>query len=100
MLYTKTIERITFEDVVNFCAERHRESIHLDYKREIDNSLAKTIAAMANTWGGLILVGVEDDDSRPMLPVEGMYYQERLRERINNIILGNITPPVFPEIQI
>jgi len=69
MLYTKTIERITFEDVVNFCAERHRESTYLDYKRQIDNSLAKTIAAMANTWGGLVIIGVEDEDSRPRHPV-------------------------------
>jgi hypothetical protein len=50
MLYTKAIEQITFDDVVNFCGERHRESIHLDCKRNIENnSLARTMAAMANT---------------------------------------------------
>jgi Schlafen, AlbA_2 len=100
MLYDKPIEQITFDDITAFCTERRRESIHLDYKREIDSSIARTIAAMANTWGGLILVGVDEDDSRPRLPVAGIAYEEHLRERVNDIILGNITPPVFPEIQI
>jgi hypothetical protein len=100
VLYTAPIDHITFNDVIAFCEERHRESIHLDYKREIGNSIVRTIAAMANTWGGVVLVGVDEEDSRPRLPVAGIPYEEHLRERISNTILGNIMPPVFPEIQI
>ena len=100
MLYTKGIEKITHQDVLDFCNERYRESIHLDYKVKIDNSLVKTIAAMANTWGGLIIMGVDEVDSKPKLPVEGLEYREHLREQINNLILGNIMPPIFPEIQV
>jgi hypothetical protein len=55
---------------------------------------------MANTWGGMIIIGVDEDDSAPKLPVSGFPFKEHLREQINNLILGNITPPVFPEIQI
>ena len=101
MLYTKEIEKITYQDVVDFCTEKHRESVHLDYKREIKgDGLAKTLSAMANTWGGIIVVGVEDDDSEPKLPIRGTLYKKGLREQINNIVLGNITPPIFPEVQI
>src|SRR3989344_7773262 len=100
MLYTKDIEKITFQDVLDFCNQKYRETIHLDYKQEINSGLAKTIAAMANTWGGLIIIGVEDEDSTPKLPIKGIEYKEHLREQINNIVLGNIMPPVFPEIQI
>lgn len=100
MLFTKEIEKITYQDVVDFCTQQYRENIHFDYKQDIDASLAKTIAAMANTWGGLIVIGVKDEDSKPKLPVIGIPYKEHLREQINNIILGNITPPVFPEIQV
>ncbi len=101
LLYTKKIEEITYQDVIDFCEEKHRESIHLDYKREINNaSLPKTMAAMANTWGGVIIIGVEDKDSTPELPVQGIAYKKGLRERINNIVLGRITPPIFPEVQI
>jgi len=100
MLYTKKIEEITYQDILNFCNEQIRENISLDYKEDIDASLSKTIAAMANTWGGLIVIGVEDIDSKPKLPVKGIQFREYLREQINNIILGNITPPIFPEVQV
>jgi len=100
MLYTKEIEKITYQDVLDFCRQQYRESVHLDYKQDIDGSLAKTVAAMANTWGGLIVIGVEDEDSKPKLPAVGISYKEHLQEQINNIILGNITPPVFPEVQV
>jgi len=100
MLYTKKIEEITYKDIVDFCNEQIRENINLDYKEAIDSSLSKTIAAMANTWGGLIVIGAEDDDSKPRLPLKGVESKGHLREQINNIILGNITPPIFPEIQI
>jgi len=100
MLYTKKIEEITHEDIVNFCNGKIRENISLDYKEAIDSTLAKTIAAMANTWGGLIIIGAEDDDSKPKLPLKEIEFKKYLREQINNIILGNITPPVFPEIQV
>jgi len=100
MLFTKEIEKITYQDVVDFCSQQHKETIHLDYKQKIDRGLVKTIAAMANTWGGLIIIGVEDKDSKPKMPAIGIPYKEYLREQINNLILGNVTPPLFPEIQV
>lgn len=100
MLYTKKIEEITYKDITDFCDEQIRENISLDYKEAVDSGIAKTIAAMANTWGGLIIIGVEDADSKPKLPIKGIEFKEHLHEQINNIILGNITPPVFPEIQV
>ena len=90
MLFTKEIEKITYQDVLDFCNQQYRENIHLDYKQDIDGGLAKTIAAMANTWGGLIVIGVEDEDSKPKLPLKGIGYKEHLREQVNNIILGNL----------
>jgi len=100
MLFTKEIGKIKYQDILEFCDQQYRESVHLDYKQDIDASLAKTIAAMANTWGGIIIIGVEDEDSKPKLPAVGVSYKEHLREQINNIILGNITPPLFPEVHV
>lgn len=101
MLYTKPIDEIRWQDVVEFCRARHTENSTLDYKQEIQPaSLTKTIAAMANTWGGLIIVGIEDEDSKPKLPIKGFEYKEGIREQINNSILGNIMPPIFPEVQV
>ena len=100
MLFTKEITSITFEDVVSFCKEQNPESINLDYKKDFPSHLEKIISAFANTMGGLIIIGVEDEDSKPKLPVTGLPYKEGYRERVNSIILSNIYPPIFPEIQV
>jgi len=100
MLFTKEITRITYQDVIDFCNQQIPESINLDYKKDFPKDLKKIISALANSTGGLIIIGVEDRDSKPKLPVKGLHYQKGLREKVNSIILTNIYPPIFPEIQV
>lgn len=101
MIYSKNINEITFKDITDFCEQQINENLYLDYKEDINsNSLPKTIAAMANTFGGIIIVGIKDKDSKPDLPIMGIDFREGVREQINNLILSNITPPIFPEVQV
>lgn len=101
MLYTKAINEITWSDIENFCNQRITEGLHLDYKRDFPNNLEKTISAMANTFGGIILIGVkEDEQSKPVVPIAGIDFIRGLEERVWNIILTNITPIVQPEITV
>src|SRR3989339_276494 len=100
MLFTKPIEQISYDDVVLFCEQQISEGINLDYKYDFPNNLEKTIAAFANTFGGLVIIGVEDKDSKPKLPANGIKYVRGLQERVIKIILDNISPPIFPEIQV
>jgi hypothetical protein len=101
MLQSKSIDQITWEDIELFCQERPPEGAYLDYKRDFPANLEKTIAAMANTFGGIILIGVaEDDENKPVLPLEGIEFKKGLEERVSNIILSNITPPIFPEVAV
>ena len=101
MIYTKAINEITWSDIENFCNQRITEGLHLDYKRDFPNNLEKTISAMANTFGGIILIGViEDEQSKPVLPIAGIDFIKGLEERVWNIILTNITPIVQPEITV
>ena len=70
MLYTKPIDEINWDDVAAFCEQRIPEGSYLDYKEDFPRSLEKTIAAMANTIGGVILIGVaEDQESKPQVPI-------------------------------
>lgn len=67
------------------------ESFTLDYKRNGDGAL-ETIAAMANTYGGLVLVGVDADPQakdRPG-PVVGVMAAEK--ERLVNKIATSLDP--------
>lgn len=99
-LFTKPINDIIYDDVVSFCEQGINEGVNLDYKKDFPKDLEKTISAFGNTFGGLIIIGIEDQDSKPKPPFVGIEYTERLEDRVWNIILDNIYPPLFPEIRI
>jgi len=101
-MYSQKIQDIDWSSVKSFCDEQLTENTYLDYKGDFPKNLEKTIAAMANTLGGVIIIGVAEDKQlgKPVLPVEGIDMQRGLEERITNIILTNISPPVFPEIAV
>lgn len=100
-MFSADFNTLTFSDVQAFCQERMKEGVRLDYKREIPKNLAKELAAFANTHGGLIVIGVdEDDQSRPRLPIEGMAIEPKLEERVRSIALQGIYPPVFPDVAV
>ena len=70
MIYTKSISELTWGDVEEFCRQKVGEGAYLDYKEDFPTHLYKTISAMANTFGGVILIGVEEDNDRtPKLPL-------------------------------
>ncbi len=101
MLYIKPVTDITWDDIEEFCKQETPEGVFLDYKQDFPKHLEKTIAAMANTLGGVILIGIaEDQESKPRLPIDGISFLKGLPERVMNIILTNIAPPVFPEITV
>ncbi len=52
------------------------EGTYLNYKEDFPKHLQKTIAAMANTLGGVILICVaEDAEGKPVTPVNGIAFQ-------------------------
>ena len=54
---------------------------------------------MANTLGGVIVVGVaEDAQAKPQLPALGMEFKRGLVEQVMSKCVDNITPPIIPEI--
>ncbi len=97
-LFRQSFESLQWTDVVEFCNQREAEGATLDYKQEIPRDIEKTVAAMANTLGGIIIVGVaEDDEAKPVLPATGMTMRRGLVEQITSKCVDNINPPVVPE---
>jgi predicted HTH transcriptional regulator len=81
---TVTISEMDYLDVKNLA--QTGEGTYLEFKRTIPSAhkIAREIAAFANTSGGTLLIGVDDDKS--LVGVEG--YQEEeflLAEAANNI---------------
>lgn len=95
------INEITFADVDAFCQSGVREGILLDFKKDFPAKLEKTIAAFANTYGGIVLIGVDETPSgAPALPIAGVQLKPGLRERVIQIGLDAVYPPVIPEVKI
>jgi predicted HTH transcriptional regulator len=91
MLFSKPIDQITYQDIETFCGKAMTEGVSLDYKENIPKELERTISAFANTYGGLILIGIEEDaQGKPKIPIKGIPFQRGLHETIINIILSTI----------
>lgn len=73
MMFNKPLDKLTFSDVVAFLNQQQREGLCLDYKLDLPtaSSIAKLFCAFANTAGGIVLVGANEQDEVPVGPFEG-----------------------------
>ena len=67
----------------------NNESITLDYKREYTDDIKKTVIAFANTSGGDILIGVEDDGT-----VVGVADTDDTMLRVTNAVRDSVLPDI------
>jgi hypothetical protein len=89
-------------EVVQF-VRRFNEGIRVEYKSAFDESVrrstAKMISALANTLGGVAVIGVATRNGIPEEPIEGFDIpNEELPLVIEQICLQGINPPVLPKI--
>ena len=92
-ILNKSLQELSFSDIEAFLKQGYPEGTQIEYKREIpQKSLSKSIAAFANTRGGIILIGVEEDrDTGVPIKWEGIPNEDRIRERISQFI-ANVEP--------
>ncbi|MEK0338099.1 MAG: putative DNA binding domain-containing protein [Nitrosopumilus sp.] len=69
------------------------ETSKVQFKREIthNDAMAAEIAAMSNSIGGIILLGIVDKTGE----VVGIDIQSNISERVANISTNNVNPPVY-----
>ena len=78
---------------------RVQESIHLDYKASAAltgrrGELSKDVSAFANSDGGVIVFGIEENNHLPIRVDSGVAHTELNREQIENQIQGNVAPRI------
>ena len=104
-MFTLKPEEVNFDKIKDFCEEQNPEGETIEYKRAFPTDsakLAKSISAMANTHGGIILIGVRANKTTntPIMPIEGMELTQGLEEKVTSICLTNIYHPYFPSIKV
>ena len=95
MVFLKPLQELGFEDIERLKQNKICESQILDYKSQLveDSKLLKQVSAFANTQGGYIVFGLEET-GRGGYPKEipGIDKSQANKERLEQIILGNIQP--------
>jgi len=75
--------------------ENDLERARIEYKRELNGKVLEAIAALANTFGGVVLIGVDEDKqgSERLTGVEAS-----ARDRLARMCWDTLVPPYSPEI--
>jgi hypothetical protein len=71
--------------------ERPTEGYVLDFKQEWSDRALHTVAAFANTFGGLLVLGVSEKDTRPK-DLVGVAEEGELKTKLASLIASNIAP--------
>ncbi len=97
-------DSVTAPSIVEFCSLGLPENERLEYKQEFSSkntarSVAKEVSAFANTQGGTILYGVEEDGNRrPASEQPGRDLGKNPRQTVLTACAQKIFPPVHVEV--
>lgn len=83
--------QVTIGQIRRLVAMVGPETPTIEYKADMTSSIAKAVAALANTYGGLVLVGVTDDRQ-----ITGV--KEKTIERVSQHCHSAIEPPWVPDV--
>lgn len=103
-LFTLPLSEININDIRDFCANKIPEGIRVEYKKDLTkDNILKTITSMANTDGGLILIGVpeekEEGGSRSIPGKPEGITEKNPQQTITNWCRACLQPTYCPEIQ-
>ena len=95
MVFLKPLQDLEFADIEWLKLNQICESQILDYKEQLlkDDKLLKQVSAFANTQGGFLIFGIKET-GKGGYPEEilGINKKQINKERIEQIVLGNIHP--------
>src|SRR3712207_5341551 len=106
MLDNRPLSEQEYADVDAYLQQRIGENLTLDYKRELSTSsdrdraeLCKDVSALANSQGGMIIYGVDEDSTNrtPLLPPFGTprtVGRQSLEEWASQVLRSGVQPPL------
>ena len=88
--------RIHSMDLVTLLHSEESKTLEFKANTGPKEGILKTIVAFANTSGGRLLIGVEDQSKR----VCGVEFPKKEEEKLSNLISDSISPNLVPSIEI
>jgi hypothetical protein len=98
VLFLKSLTELLTEDVEHFC-RTFQENIRVEYKSTFDesvkNKLPRVVSSFANSYGGILIIGVNARNGTPEEPFDGIRFEDREpRLTLENICRSHIFPEV------
>jgi hypothetical protein len=98
----KPLEKITFADIDRFVQQKWPEGKTVDYKRDLyggkdddKKELLKDVSSFANTLGGDIIIGVDEDKGVPIgIPGVAVPDTDKEKLRLEGIIRQGLEPRI------
>lgn len=107
-LFLSDLSKMSSVDVESFLAlsnpedQRPTETSRLDFKESLPMDIGDSVAALSNTYGGLILIGVKADKAKQNIPVDmpgATNLGPDAKARIMDLILSTVQPrPMIEDI--
>ncbi|MFX0197378.1 MAG: helix-turn-helix domain-containing protein [Candidatus Hodarchaeota archaeon] len=100
-IFSKQVEDIVFEDIQELLAQRVQENIRLEYKKELPpkkdkDELVKKLSSMSNTYGGYIIIGMEEDGHGNPLSICGVSQKKGFKQQVVQWCYQEVYPPITP----
>ena len=99
-MFGKDIKNLDYQDIVDLVQIREEQEGHnLDYKenfstpKKAPNYLAKHISSFANSSGGFLIIGI--DDNLVIKGIDKTFNNKPLIEWVNQVLSGRVEPQVF-----
>ncbi len=86
-----------YSGIESFCRisepidKRPQEGYLLDFKQEWGEKSLRTVASFANTFGGVLLVGISEENAKPK-DIVGIQSNSEIKTQIASSIASNVSP--------
>jgi len=100
-MFSKSVTSITTDDLQNLLGEEAVENVRLEFKREIPskNETLKKLSSFANTFGGYLVIGIEEDGKNGIISsIPGVDTESGFKQKIISWCFGGISAPLNVEV--
>ncbi|MHA6966693.1 AlbA family DNA-binding domain-containing protein [Glutamicibacter bergerei] len=98
-VFGASFDHVTADNIRSLVSNGVTEEFDLDFKRELygntdkaKRDLAGDVAALANTAGGVIVIGVAEDDQARAIDADGVVLTDTEKGRMLQIVASGVSP--------